>query len=375
MRLRIHISGLLLAISCWLLAVGCSSSDETGGKQSTVLTVYVYSPARPMLIRSSVGPVDASAAETEINKIQIWIFESSSGRKVGYLYTDETSLLNTSEGATYQMIVDDDFAQHKPDVDVYVLANVGPGNCGVSLFNESSTRDALRDNAKITEAHFGLSPLMTEIPTEGIPMVGVLRNQPVIGDAPVLRIGTQTSMANVRLERAVSKMRFVFANTTGDDNLVIKDITLNAGMMPTEEYLIPQQGKTLTYNTAAASLLPDEIKAQINPVDTVANPTIYIYDGQNAQTYESLINNANLTTVGPYYLRESDKQLAGTISYSIGGVAQEPVTFKMDVAGDFMRNRTWIVYAYHAGGGFLQTNTLYIKDWTTKTEDHEVYNW
>jgi hypothetical protein len=139
------------------------------------------------------------------------------------------------------MIVDDDFAQHKPDVDVYVLANVGPGNCGVSLFNESSTRDELRDNAKITEAHFGLSPLMTEIPTEGIPMVGVLRNQPVIGDAPVLRIGTQTSMANVRLERAVSKMRFVFANTEGDDDLVIKKITLNAGMMPTEEYLIPQQ--------------------------------------------------------------------------------------------------------------------------------------
>ena len=370
MRLRIHISGLLLAISCWLLAVGCSSSDETGGKQSTVLTVYVYSPARPMLIRSSVGPVDASAAETEINKIQIWIFESSSGRKVGYLYTDETSLLNTSEGATYQMIVDDDFAQHKPDVDVYVLANVGPGNCGVSLFNESSTRDALRDNAKITEAHFGLSTLMTEIPTEGIPMVGVLRNQPVIGDAPVLRIGTQTSMANVRLERAVSKMRFVFANTTGDDDLVIKDITLNAGMMPTEEYLIPQQGKTLTYNTADASLLPNSVTAK-----KVANPTIYIYDGQNAQTYETLINNANLTTVGPYYLRESDKQLAGTISYSIGGVAQEPVTFQMQQAGDFKRNRTWIVYAYHAGGGFLQTNTLYIKDWTTKTEDHEVYNW
>ncbi len=370
MRLKIHISGLLLAISCWLLAVGCSSSDETGGKQSTVLTVYVYSPARPMLIRSSVGPVDASAAETEINKIQIWIFESSSGRKVGFLETDETSLLNTSEGATYQMIVDDDFAQHKPDVDVYVLANVGPGNCGIPSFNINSTREELRNNAKITEAHFGLSPLMTEIPTEGIPMVGVLRNQPVIGDAPVLRIGTQTSMANVRLERAVSKMRFVFANTTGDDNLVIKKITLNAGMMPTEEYLIPQQGKTLTYNTADASLLPNSVTAK-----KVANPTIYIYDGQNAQTYETLINNANLTTVGPYYLRESDKQLAGTISYSIGGVAQEPVNFQMQQAGDFKRNRTWIVYAYHAGGGFLQTNTLYIKDWTTKTEDHEVYNW
>ena len=165
-------------------------------------------------------------------------------------------------------------------------------------------------------------------------------------------------------------MRFVFANTEGDDDLVIKNITLNAGMMPTEEYLIPQQGKTLTYNTADASLLPNSVTAK-----KVANPTIYIYDGQNAQTYETLINNANLTTVGPYYLRESDKQLEGTITYAVGNGADQVGTFKMDVAGDFMRNRTWIVYAYHAGGGFLQTNTLYIKDWTTKTEDHEVYNW
>lgn len=375
MRLRLHIRMWLLVISCWLLAVSCSSSDEAGEKQPTVLTVYVYSPAHPMLIRAAVGPVDASAAETEIKKLQIWIFESSTGRKVGYLYTDQTSLLNTGEGATYQMIVDDDFALHKPDVDVYVLANVGPGNCGVSSFNETSTRDALRDNAKITEHYFGLSTLISEVPFEGLPMVGVLRNQTVIGDAPVLRIGTQTSMANVRLERAVSKMRFVFANTTGDNNLVIKDIKLKAGMLPTEEYLIPQQGRTLTYNSVDASLLPEDIRSQINPVNKVANPTLYIYDGQNAQDYETTLNNANLTTVGPYYLRESDKQLEGTITYAIGDGADQVGEFKMDVAGDFTRNRTWIVYAYHAGGGFLQMNSLYIKDWTTKTENHEVYNW
>lgn len=57
---------------------------------------------------------------------------------------------------------------------------------------------------------------------------------------------------------------------------------------------------------------------------------------------------------GPIYLRESDKQLAGTISYSIAGVAQEPVTFQMQQAGDFGRNHTWIVYAYYAGAGKLQ---------------------
>ena len=371
MKMNLHIRMLLLAVSILLLAVGCSSSDDTGGKQPTVLTVYVYSPAHPMLIRAAVGPVDASAAESEINKLQIWIFESSTGRKVGYLFTDQTSLLNTGEGAAFQMIVDDDFALHRPDVDVYVLANVGPENCGCASFGEGSTRDDLRNSAKIDENHFGLSPLTSGVPSEGLPMVGVLRNQPVIGDAPVLRIGTSTNIANVKMERAVSKLRFVFANTVGEEDMTIKNITLKAEMLPNEEYLIPQQGKTLTYNSSEETLLPDTIIR----VNSVTNPTTYIYDAQNAQEYETLIGGANLTTVGPYYLRESDKQLEGTITYAIGTGADQVGDFKMDVAGDFMRNRTWIVYGYHTGGGFLQMNAIYVKDWTTKTENHEVYNW
>lgn len=368
MRKRLYI-GWLYAISFLLVAIGCSSSDETGEKQPTTLTVYVYSPSHPTLIRAAVGEVDASDEESQIHKLQIWIFESGTGNTVGYLETTETSLLNTSSGATYQMIVDDAFAQYKPDVDVYVLANVGTGNCGCS-FDKNSTREYIRENAKLTGSHFGLSPLTTSVPSDGLPMVGVLRNQPVIGDAPVLRIGTQGNIANVTLERAVSKMRFVFANTTGDPDLVIKEIELNVGMIPTEGYLIPQS-RSLNYNSSVAPLLSESVTT----VTSVDNPTDYIYDGQEAQVYETRINEANLTTVGPYYLRESDKQLEGTITYAIGDGANQVGTFKMDRAGDFIRNRTWIVYAYHAGGGYLQMNTLYIKDWTLKTEDHEVYNW
>ena len=373
MRQRLHI-GWLLAISCWLLAVSCSS-DETGEKQPTTLTVYVYSPAHPMLIRGAVGPVDASIAETEITKLQIWIFESGTGKKIGYLETKETALLNTSEGATFQMIVDDDFAKYKPDVDVYVLANLTRyENCDCIL-NEESTRDYLKDNANLNDtdtsdkSYFGWNPLFTSVPNGGLPMVGVLKNQPVIGEAPVLRIGTESHIANVMLERAVSKMRFVFAKTQGDAALKIQNIQLNTGMIPTEEYLIPQT-KTLNYNTEPISFLSGEVEVTA----AVPNPTVYIYDGQESQTYENLIDNAGLTTVGPFYLRESDRQLQGMINYTLGG-NENTADFQMDEAGDFSRNHTWIIYAYHAGGGFLQMNTLYIKDWTTKTEEHEVYNW
>ncbi|MBQ7419161.1 MAG: hypothetical protein IJV17_00305 [Prevotella sp.] len=363
---RLHI-GWLLAISCWLLVVGCSS-DGTGERQPAVLTVYVYSPEHPMLIRAAVGSVSPSVAESRVNKLQIWVFESNTGRKVGYLETTETSLLNTGEGATFQVVVDDAFSQQKPDVDIYVLANIEESNCGDTL-NENSTREALRE-AKLDETHFGLSPLITAVPVAGLPMAGLLRNQPVIGDAPVLRIGSRSNLATVSLTRAVSKVRFVFANTTNTPTLSIKKIQLNAGMIPNEEYLIPQS-RTLAYNDVPAPLLP----TAISEVQAVENPTIYIYSGQEAQAYEDFITESELTKTDPYYLHESDKQLEGTITYTLGDGGEQVKTFRMEAAGDFLRNHTWIVYAYHAGGGFLQLNALYVKDWNNNAIGHEIYNW
>lgn len=365
---RMHIGWLWSSVLLMMLT-GCSSSDGTEERQPTMLTVYVYSPERPMLIRAAVGPVSPTEVESKVNQIQVWLFESASGKKVGYLATDDTSLLNAGEGAAYQIVVDDDFAADKPDVDVYVLANVKSANCGCS-FDENSTRDELRNNARLTSDYFGLSRLTTEVPADGLPMAGLLRDQPVVGDAPVLRIGTSTNIATVQLTRAVSKLRFVFANTESAPDLVITGIELDEGMIPDEEYLIPQS-RTLSYNSEEAVLTSS---GWFENVEAIENPSIYIYDGREAQEYETLIDNSDLTKVGPFYLHESDKRLKGKIYYELGGEAKEGA-FEMAAAGDFLRNHTWIVYAYHSGGGFLEIETLYIKEWTTKTVEHGVYNW
>lgn len=372
----------MLAISFLLLAVACSSSDESGEQQPTTLTVYVYSPEHPMLIRGDVGNVNASFDEKKITRLQIWVFTNGTHEKVAYLDTEETSKetsqLNVGEGAVYQLPVSDEFAQSKPDVDVYVLANIPKeGYASDSKLDGNSTRDAIL-SATIPENYFGLTPPMTQVPNDGLPMAGALTSQPVIGEAPVLRVGNSSNIATVRLERAVSKVRFVFANTasadpaTPVDPLVIKEIKLDADMIPDNEYLI-QQTRTLTTSWNAEAPLWTATESE-EKVTEVPNPTIYIYGGQEAQVYENLIDQSGLTTKGPFYLRESDNRLTGKISYSIGGEDKES-TFEMDAAGDFRRNHTWIVYAYHAGGGFLQLETLYIKDWTTKEKSHEVYNW
>ena len=163
--------------------------------------------------------------ESAVNKLQIWVFESGTGNAVGYLETTETSSLNTTvSGVSYQIPVSDEFAQHKPAVDVIVLANVASDNSGCS-FSRSSTREELL-NAKMGEGYFGLSTLTTSVPASGLPMSGMLKNQTVTGEAPVLRIGTVSQMATVSLVRVVSKLRFAFANTDGANTMSIQRISI-----------------------------------------------------------------------------------------------------------------------------------------------------
>ena len=169
-------------------------------------------------------------------------------------------------------------------------------------------------------------------------MAGYLTTQPVVGDAPALRVGKLNAVSTVPLTRAVSKLRFVFAKTTGQPKVSITSITMNAGMIPDEEYLFTTP-QSMTYNANAGELL----SSPIDDIKQTADPTDYIYFNQDAQEYENLINTAasketpEVTVRGPIYLRESDKQLAGTITYTIDGGEPQSVGFQMQQAGDFLR--------------------------------------
>ena len=359
-------------ISQLAFLTACNSSDGEDQQKPTMLTIYVFSPEQPIITRGDVGPVNASEAENKVNSLQLWVFDTS-GNKVGYLNTTETATLNTGQGAIYQIPVSDEFAQNKPNVDVYVLANVTAANCGISTtLDENTTREALIEQAKITSGHFGLTSasLATAVPADGLPMAGILKNQPVIGDAPVLRIGNETNIATVPLTRAVSKMRFFFANVATAPKLTITGITLNGSLIPNEEYFFTQS-KTLTYNENAASILASSIE-----VAQTEDPAQYVYEGQTAQEYENLMVGAELSLAGPYYLRESGKILTGTITYTVEGMS-EPMsaTFTMKEQGDFLRNHSWIVYAYYEGLSGMQVVTVDVTDWVAKSYNYEVYNW
>ena len=371
----------LLCSILTMLFSACSSSDAEVGDthKQAKLAIYVYAPEQAAQTRADVGEVDPITDEGTIKSLQIWIYESVSGAYVGYFITSDVAALNEGQGTTYQLPVSDDFANRKPNVDVYVLANVKAANCGVSTLNEETSRANLMTGARIASDHFGLGDLVKNVPDEGLPMTGMLTTKPVVGDAPALRVGSMSAVSTVQLTRAVSKLRFVFAKTENQPKVTITSIKMNAGMIPDVEYFFDKT-QALTYNTSAGELL----SLTIDDIAETADPTNYLYLGQEAQAYENLINEAankqepekpEVTVYGPIYLRESDKRLAGKITYTIGEGTEQTADFQMQQAGDFNRNHTWIVYAYYAGSGNLHVQTIYVKNWSNREISHELYNW
>ena len=386
---HIYLLQWLLCSILTVLFAACSSGDEADengamgvSHKQAKLAIYVYAPEQASAkkhaapTRANEGEVDAIMGEGTIDSLQIWIYESATGNYVGYFSTKDVAALNEGQGSTYQIPVSDDFARNKPDVNVYVMANVTSDNCGVGTLDKNTTRSALLNGAKIANGYFGLEQNTRSVPTDGLPFAGKLTAQPVVGDAPTLRVGTLSAVSTVQLTRAVSKIRFVFAKTSGQPTVKITSIKMNAAMIPNEEFFFTAP-ISMTYNAEAKELLENTI----DDIAQTADPTNFLYLGQEAQDYEDLINDAaskatpEVNVEGPIYLRESDKLLAGTITYTIGGGAEKTADFAMQQAGDFSRNHTWIVYAYYAGSGKLQVESLYVKDWSTKEVNHNFYNW
>lgn len=368
-----------------LMLMACSSSSDEVEKtpsqeeeKQPMLSFYVYAPEHPLLTRATVGDVNPIGEEAQVNSLQIWVFETANGKLVAYYEAKSSDIekLNTNEGDVYQVPVSRSFADRRPRVDVLVLANVTENTHG-KKYDKNTSREELQ-KAVLDNNHFGTDPLNNKVPDDGLPMSGVLLNQPVTGEKPVLRIGTDYSeMATVRLVRMVSKLRFVFSSLTGS-NVQITGITIDAGLMASEEFLFLNGRNTNVsqYWGYEATLLAPSlgVKGMANPLDL-----IFIEGVESPQEYESRINtaveNGEATSVGPYYLHESDQKLKGKVKYKVGNGDEKTAVFEMAEEGDFSRNHTWLIYAYY-GDAVLNFNLVDVNRWTDRdVRNHDVYNW
>ena len=394
-----HMSWLLLSLLL-LCLTACSSSDdvpisdipgdELENKTPTQLYIYVHAPQTAVPTRAYTGDVDPIGNEAMVYSLQIWVFTHVSNKLIGYFSPSETSALNRPSGyEVFQLTVDEEYAKTealRENVDVYVLANVEAGNCHLTL-DQTTTRAQLEAAVLGTEDAFGLTAPVAAVPENmGLPMSGVLRNQPVTGSAPVLRLDDGGQMAQVSLIRTVSKLRFAFARQTDSEALIINSIKLNTNMIPEEQYLFmadgaPYDRRTCHIKTASGynTTTPELLAATIKDVPDIEQPVIYAWGHEELepQAYEHMLDVAaaegNLAQ-RLYYLRESDKQLQGEIKYQIGDGEEQTATFKMVDEGGFSRNHIWTVYAYQAQAR-LHVVVVDIAPWKTTETNYDFYNW
>ena len=404
-------SGMLMLL---LLLTACSSDDDTQN-DNPVLKIYVYSPDHPIVTRvDNPDPdVDPIGRESEIKTLQVWVFKHlepndpnyATSKSIGYISTNGNDISSdTNQGTLVMNITDPTFIQNKPNVDVYVAANVT--KYGITL-SENSTRQNLID-AKIGENYFGVKSgkIVTSVPTDGLPMSGVLIDQPVSGTAPVFGVGPEGNLAKVKLVRAVSKIHFVFCCINDGVTHKVKSISLDGTKIYKSEYLFLDDEYLPTGGPGYRYKVDDDIskpfvggtptimntQTTIHPMtSTDKDPSYYEWTNQTGQAYETLIAEnlirivdgvkvGDLNDLGTYYLHESDKQVEGTITY-LDNSDEKTATFKISnqlefLPGDFGRNHTWIVYAYFNYAKGLEVVTVKVNDWeTTDPEEYEVYNW
>ena len=238
--------GLLTLL--WVCLSACSSGDDeaNNGNQTKVPTklyIYLYTPQTESSTRAYDGDVNPIAYENSIYKLQIWVFTHDSHKLIGYYAPEESPGLSAANPyELIQLTIDETYAEteagSREHVDVYVAANISNSNCNVEL-DEKMTQAQLEAALmqKTTADPFGVTSPVSVVPTNvGLPMTGVLRDQPVTGTAPVLRLNDgNDGIATVLLIRTISKIRFAFSRQTGSETLRINSIKLNGSMIPMAE--------------------------------------------------------------------------------------------------------------------------------------------
>lgn len=387
--------GLLTLL--WVCLSACSSGDDeaNNGNQTKVPTklyIYLYTPQTESSTRAYEDDVNPIAYENSIYKLQIWVFTHDTNKLIGYYAPEESPGLSAQHPyELIQLTIDEKYAEksetERENVDVYVLANVQQENCNLTL-DGNTTQEQLEEALmeKTTIDPFGVTNPVMSVPTNlGLPMSGVLRNQPVTGEAPILRLDKDGEIATVLLIRTISKIRFAFSRQTGSETLRINSIKLNDSMIPMAEFLFmseaaPYNRKTCHIKTASGydTTSPELLSEALEDVAVNDNPVQYAWGTEELTPiiYEQLLDNAPASNLTQrlYYLRESDQMLQGEIKYQIGSEEEKTATFKMVDEGGFSRNHVWTVYVYTAQAR-IQVVVAETAPWTQTDVNYEFYNW
>ncbi len=372
---------LFIATVLCLCLASCSSGNDTpGGEPDPILTINILAPAEQegALTRADVGTVPALENENRIYHIWVWAFltgdtNGDNAVPVGSLYQELGGVLST----TCQMSISPDVVSGDKNLDIYVVANseaipsasyhmghnVTLGTIMNLVFGKATNGTEQYDD-------FGITTLQHTVPDgKGLPM-----SQYALG-CDVIKASKLSKDVNITLRRAVSKLRFVFARSTGLPDVQVTGFTLEGGLIPDQEFVFPDNADLRTPhipNSVAYNPNPTAYSGTLNTEDILQtdDPKTLGWDGtETAEAYtqrlaEAYVGYENSLYYGLTYLRETGEPLKGTIKYKLNADdTKRSVSFQMAEANDFTRNHEYIVYAYFEGGSLTVTpNILPWKD-------------
>ena len=395
------IAALAPTLLLTLLFTSCMSdgyTDTAAGKSDTYINLNVSTPTAQARANALANPAGTSGTlkenetspdptdEEKIYSIRVWAFKSGSAETAMPIGFKAVTGLNKT--GSYNVSMKLRKTEDKPEnIDLYILLNAE--SIGVLDGNNCNTMTRKDLKAATFDSNFGIkpdgSPQATEVSEKGLPISRVITDIYVKDNIADNAAEAAANPVSVPLVRAVSKLHFFFTrkNVKDTEGVEVTKIEVNEGIVPTQSSVFPtattddnKETEGLTGDLTSLSYLNQKMtfgSVATKDIKPVPDPTSYIRKpGQTADAYITQLRGLK-TECHLSYLRETDKELTGTIYYKLnksGAVKQTP--FSISKA---YRNHEMVVYGYFLGDE-ESTLTLkyYVADWTDKGTTNIEFN-
>ena len=396
------IAALAPTLLLTLILTSCMSdgyTDTAAGKSDTYINLNVSTPTAQARANAPAGSTAGTSGtlkenetspnptdEEKIYSIRVWAFKSGPDDNAMPIGFKAETGLNKTGSHQVSMKLLRKAAGDLEYIDLFILLNaesikvLDGNNCN------TMTRKALKDAT--INSNFGIkdgSPQATTVPARGLPISRVITNINVKNNIADNAAAAAKKPVSVPLVRAVSKLHFFFTRKDVKDTegVEVTKIEVNENVIPTQSSVFPtattdaqKETEGLTGNPKSLTYLNEKMTfGSVATVDIkpVANPTSYIRKSdQTAEDYITKLRDAT-TECHLSYLRETGKDLTGTIYFKLNkSGAEKQATFSISNA---YRNHEMVVYGYFLGDK-ESTLTLkyYVADWNVKDATNITFN-
>lgn len=397
------IAALAPTLLLTLILTSCMSDDYTdtaAGKSDTYINLNVSTPTAQARANAPAKPAGTSGklgleetnpspdTEENITSIRVWAFKSTSDRETATPigFKSETNL--SAKGShNVSMMITRKNAENLHKIDLYILLNAESEGVLDGKDCIKMTRADLE--SLVIKNQFGITAegtaQTTVVPQAGLPISRVIKDLDVTNNIKDNATDAALHSINIPLIRAVSKLHFFFTrkNVKDTEGVVVTRIEVNENVIPTQSSVFPtattdanKETEGLTGDLTSLTYLSQKMTFGSVPTENirpVPDPTSYIR--KPGQTADDYITQLRIATAECHlsYLRETGKELTGTIYYKLNKSGAEKQTpFRISKA---YRNHEMVVYGYFLGD---QKSTLtlnyYVADWNEKKATDIVFD-